>query len=71
MHVQLWPTVTPWTVAHQAPLSVKFSREEYWSGFLFPSLGDLSDPGIVPVSLAFPSLMVSSLPGDDSRLSMQ
>ena len=38
--------VTPWTVAHQAPLSVGFSRQEYWSGLPFPSPGDLPDPGI-------------------------
>ena len=41
------PTLaTPWTVARQAPLSMGFSRPEYWSGFLFPSPGDLTDPGI-------------------------
>ena len=40
----------PWTVAHQAPLSVEFSRQEYWSGLLFPSPGDLPDPGIEPAS---------------------
>ena len=38
--------VTPWTVAHQAPLSMKFSRKEYWSGLPFPISGDLPDPGI-------------------------
>ena len=38
----------PWTVAHQAPLSMKSSKQEYWSGFLSP--GDLSDPGIKLVS---------------------
>ena len=43
-HVQLF--VTPWTVAHQAPLSVGFSRQEYWSGLPFPSPGDLPNPGI-------------------------
>ena len=48
--------VTPWTVAHQAPLSVAFSRQEYWSGLPFPSPGDLPDPGIEPVSLAYPAL---------------
>ena len=41
---------TPWTVAHQAPLSVGFSRQEYWSGLQFPSPGDLLDPGIKPGS---------------------
>ena len=38
----------PWTVAHQAPLSVGFSRQEYWSGFPFPSPGDLPGPGMEP-----------------------
>ena len=37
---------TPWTIAHQAPLSMEFSRQESWSGLPFPSLGDLPDPGI-------------------------
>ena len=37
---------TPWTVAHQAPLSMGFARQEYWSGLPFPSLGDLPNPGI-------------------------
>ena len=41
---------TPWTVAHQAPLSMGFSRQEYWSGLPFPSPGDLPDPGIEPGS---------------------
>ena len=49
---QLWLFATPWTVAHQAPLSVKFSRQEYWSGLPFPSPGDLPYPGIKPVCLA-------------------
>ena len=49
-HVQLF--ATPWTVAHQAPLSLEFSRQEYWSGLPFPSPGDLPDPGIEPGSLA-------------------
>ena len=39
---------TPWTVAHQAPLSMGFSRQEYRSGLPFPSPGDLPDPGIKP-----------------------
>ena len=42
--------VTPWSVAHQAPLSMGFPRQEYWSGLSFPSLGDLPNPGIEPVS---------------------
>ena len=44
--------VTPWTVACQAPLSMGFSRQEYWSGLPFPSPGDLPDPGIEPASPA-------------------
>ena len=38
----------PWTVAYQAPRSMGFPRQEYWSGLLFPSPGDLPDPGIEP-----------------------
>ena len=48
--VQLF--VTPWSVARQAPLSMGFSRQEYWSGLPFPSPGDLPDPGIEPRSPA-------------------
>ena len=47
---------TPGTVAHQAPLSMGFSRQEYWSGLPLPPPGDLPDPGIEPVSLASPAL---------------
>ena len=47
-HVQLF--VTPWTVDHQAPLSMEFSRQEYWSGLPFPTPGDLQVPGIKPTS---------------------
>ena len=46
--------VTPWTVARQVPLSMGFSRQEYWGGF--PSPGDLSDPGIEPRSPVSPAL---------------
>ena len=45
-------SVTPWTVACQAPPSTEFSRLEYWSGLAFPSPGDLPDPGIEPTSPA-------------------
>ena len=48
--------VTPWTVAHQAPLSMGFSRQEYWSGLPGPFPGDLPDPGIEPTSLVSPAL---------------
>ena len=47
---------TPWTVARHAPLSMGFPRQEYWSGLPFPSLGDLPNPGIKPVSLGSPAL---------------
>ena len=45
--------VTPWTVAHHTPLSMGFSRQEYWSELPFPSPGYLPDPGIEPMSLAW------------------
>ena len=48
--------VTPWTVAHQAPLSMGFPRQEYWSELPFSPPVDLPDPGIEPVSLASPAL---------------
>ena len=53
-HVQLF--ATPWTIAHQAPLSMVFSKQEYWSGFPCPPPGDLPNPGIKPVSLRSPAL---------------
>ena len=46
----VWLFVTPWTTAHQAPLSLGFSRQEYWNGLLFPPPGDLPNPGIEPMS---------------------
>ena len=56
--------VTPWTVAHQAPLSMGFFRREYWSGLPFPSTGDLPNPGIKPGS---PALQADSLPPEPPR----
>ena len=50
---------SPWTVACQAPLSMRFSRQEYWNGLPFPSPGDLPDPGIRP---GYPALQADSLP---------
>ena len=44
---------TPWPIAHQAPPSLGFSKQEYWSGLPFPTPGDLSDPGIKPGYLAW------------------
>ena len=58
--VQLF--VTPWTVAHQAPLSMEFSRQKYWSGLPFPPPGDLLNLGIKPGSLAFPAMQVGYFP---------
>ena len=55
-HVQYFATL--WLVAHQAPMSMGFSRQEYWSGFSLPSPGDLPDPGIEPMS---PVLQAASL----------
>ena len=52
---------TTWTVACQAPLSMGFSRQEYWSGLPFPSPGDLPDPGIEPRS---PALQADDLPSE-------
>ena len=52
---------TPWTVAHQAPLSMEFSRQEYWSGVPFPSPGYLPDPEIEPGS---PTFQADSLPSE-------
>ena len=57
-HVQLFATL--WTVAHQAPLSMRFSRPEYWSGVPFPPPGDLPDPGILCLLHCFLPL---ALPG--------
>ena len=52
-------SVTPWTVAYEAPPSMGFSRQEYWSGLPFPSPGDLPDPGVEPRS---PALQADALP---------
>ena len=53
---------TPWTVAYQAPPSMGFSRQEYWSGLPFPSPGDLPDPGIEPGSPALQADALTSQP---------
>ena len=58
-HVRLF--VTPWSVAYQAPPSLEFSRQEYWTGLPFPSPGDLPDPGIEPRS---PALQTDTLPSE-------
>ena len=55
-------SVTLLTVVHQAPLSMGFFRQEYWSGLSFPPPGYLPFPGIKPMSLVSPALQVDSLP---------
>ena len=66
-HVKLlshvWLFASPWTVTYQAPLSMGFYRQEYWSGLPFPSPGDLSNPGIEPWS---PALQANVLPSEPS-----
>ena len=60
----VWLLATVWTVAHQASLSMGFSRQDYWSELPFPSPGDLPDPGIEPVSLALQAdSLLSEPPG--------
>ena len=55
LHVlsRIWLFAVPWTVAHQSPLSMAFSRQEHWSGLPFPSPGDFPNPGIKTESLVF------------------
>ena len=57
----VWLLATPWTAAYQAPLSMVFSRQQYWSGLPFPSPGDLRNPGIEPRS---PALQTDALPSE-------
>ena len=54
-------SVTPWTITHQTPLSMGFSRQEYWSGLPFPLPGGIPDPGMKPGS---PALQADSLPSE-------
>ena len=71
-------SVTPWTVAHQAPLFMGFPRQEYQSGLPFPPPGDLPNPGIEPVSLVSPafaggfftSVLPGKLPSRDTKYSL-
>ena len=65
-HVQLF--VTPGTLADQAPLSMEFSREEYWSGLSFPSPRDLTDSGIESSSLALQANALTSEQPEKSRV---
>ena len=59
---RVWLFATPWTVAHQAPLSMEFSRKEYWSRLPFSSPGDLPEPRIKPASPVSPALAGRSVP---------
>ena len=61
MHVYsvMSDSATSWTIAHQAPLSMGFSRHEYWSGLPFPSSRDVPDPGIELVYLTSPAYTVA------------
>ena len=52
----MFNSATPWTAAHQAPLSMRFSSQEYWGGLLCPPPGDLPDPGTELASLMSPAL---------------
>ena len=64
MCLVVFNSVTSWTVASQAPLSMEFYRQEYWSGLPFSSPGDLPDPGIEPTSLALADrLFITEPPG--------
>ena len=63
----VWLFVTPWIVAHQAPLSMGFPRQEYWCGLPFPSPGDLPEPGIEPASSALAGKFFTMEPPGKSR----
>ena len=63
--------VTPWTVAHQAFPSIGFSRQEYWSGLLYPSPGDLPDPGIKPRSPILEAHALTSEPPGKPQTEVQ
>ena len=66
LNCSVWLFATPWTVAHQAPLSMEFSRQENWSGLPFSSPGNLPNPGIEPASLVSPELQEDSSPAEPS-----
>ena len=67
----IWVFATPWTVTCEAPLSMGFYRQEYWSGLPFPSLGDPCDSGTEPTSFVSPALagrsLTTVLPGKPQR----
>ena len=68
-HVRLF--ATPWTVACQAPLSMGFSRQEYWNGLPVPSPGDLPNPGIKPSSPALQAVALSSEPSEKHNFPLE
>ena len=61
--------VTPWTVVNQAPLSMGYPRQKYWSGLPFPSPGDFPDPGIEPLSPALAGRFFTTEPPGKPKLS--
>ena len=63
----IWLSATPWITAHQAPLTVGFSRQ-YWKGLPFPPPGDLSDPGIKPVAPPLQVYSTTELPGSPRKV---
>ena len=65
---RVWLTATPWTVAHQGPLSMGFSRQEYWNAFPFPPPGHLLNPGIEPASPVSPALAGNGKPRDRTQV---
>ena len=67
-YAQIQLLVTTWTVTHQAPLSVGFSRQAYWSGLPFPTPGDLPDPGIKPGSPVLIGRFFITVPPEKPRL---
>ena len=70
---RVWLSATPWTVARQAPLSMEFSRQGRWSGLPCPPPGDLTNPGIKPVSLVSPALagvFFTTVPPGKSQLTL-
>ena len=68
---RVWLFETPWTVTHQAPPPMEFSRQEYWSGLPFPSPRDLSDPGIEPASPTLWADALTSEPPGNQEMTMK
>ena len=64
----VWLSVTPWAVAHQAPLSMGFSRQEYWTGLPFPPPGDLPNSGMEPLSPALEGKFFPTEPSEKPQI---